>query len=87
MKFHELLAAAVHLAAFTPLAVTAFGVWDERSLRWLRRFSDARAAANAAVPGEAFASLMARLSVAIWRGNSRMLRASPFVNTAERSAV
>ena len=88
MKYHELLAAAVHLAAFTPLAVTAFGVWDEWSLRWLRRFSEACAAATTAVPREAFASLMARISVALWRGNSRMLRgASPPVSAAERFLV
>ena len=28
------------VSSFQPLAVTAFGVWEERSLRWLRRFSD-----------------------------------------------
>ena len=60
---------------FVPLAVTAMGVWDDRSLRWLRTFSDVCAAATAADPGSAFASLMTRLSVALWRGNSQMLRA------------
>ena len=60
---------------FVPLAVTAMGVWDERSLRWLRKFSDVCAAATAADPGSLFASLMTKLSVALWRGNSRMLRA------------
>jgi hypothetical protein len=60
---------------FVPLAVTALGVWDERSLRWLRRFSDVCAAATSVSPGIALASLMAKLSVALWRGNSRMIRA------------
>jgi hypothetical protein len=86
-KYHELLAAVPHPPAFTPLAVTALGVWDERSLRWLRRFSDTCAAATAAEPGHMFASLMTRLSVALWRGNSRMLRAAPPVSGAERSAA
>jgi len=60
---------------FVPLAVTALGVWDERSLRWLRRFSDVCAAASATDSGFAFASLMTKLSIALWRGNSRMMRA------------
>jgi hypothetical protein len=59
---------------FVPLAVTAMGVWDERSLRWLRKFSDVCAAASASCQGAMFASLMTRLSVALWIGNSRMMR-------------
>ncbi len=86
-KYHELLAAVSHLPAFTPLAVTALGVWDERSLRWRHRFSDTCAAATAAEPGHMFASLMTRLSAALWHGNSRMLRAAPLVSGAERSAA
>ena len=58
-----------------PLAVTALGVWDERSFRWLRRFSDACAAASAIPVSLAFSRLMMKLSVALWRGNSQMLRA------------
>ena len=60
---------------FVPLAVTALGVWDERSLRWLRRFSDVCAAASSLEVGQAFASLMTKLSIALWRGNSQMMRA------------
>jgi hypothetical protein len=62
------------VSKFVPLAVTAMGVWDERSLRWLRHFSDVCAAASASSPGTVFSSLMTRLSVALWRGNSRMMR-------------
>ena len=60
---------------FVPLAVTALGVWDERSLQWLRRFSAVCAAASSMDVGMAFASLMTKLSIALWRGNSRMMRA------------
>jgi hypothetical protein len=60
---------------FVPLAVTALGVWDERSLRWLRRFSDVCAAATSEDSGSAWARLMTRLSIALWRDNSRMMRA------------
>ena len=52
------------VALFVPLAVTALGVWDERSLRWLRRFANVCAAATAVDPGSALAALMMRLSVA-----------------------
>ena len=62
-------------SAFQPLAVTALGAWDERSLHWLKRFSDACAAARVTDKGSTFAQLMTRLSVALWRGNSRLLRA------------
>jgi hypothetical protein len=60
---------------FIPLAVTALGVWDERSLRWLRRFSDVCAAATSEDTGSAWARLMTKLSIALWRDNSRMMRA------------
>jgi hypothetical protein len=60
---------------FVPLAVTALGVWDERSVLWLRRFSAVCAAASSMDVGVAFASLMTKLSIALWRGNSRMMRA------------
>jgi hypothetical protein len=60
---------------FVPLAVTALGVWDERSVQWLRRFSAVCAAASSMDVGVAFASLMTKLSIALWRGNSRMMRA------------
>ena len=63
------------VSSFQPLAVTALGVWDERSLLWLRRFSDVCAASLGLDNGTAFADLMTRLSVALWRGNSRLLRA------------
>ena len=59
---------------FQPLAVSALGVWDERSLRWLRRFSDVCAASTGSDKGTAFSDLMTRLSVALWRGNSRLSR-------------
>jgi hypothetical protein len=67
--------AALRQRQFIPLAVTAMGVWDERSLRWLRHFSDVCAAATSVDPGSSFASLMTKLSIALWRGNSRMMRA------------
>ena len=60
--------------SFQPLAVTALGAGDERSLRWLKQFSDVCAAALGTDSGSAFAELMARLPVALWRGNSRLLR-------------
>jgi hypothetical protein len=63
------------LRKFVPLAVTTLGVWDERSLRWLRRFSAVCAAASSIDSGQAFASLMTNLSLALWRGNSKMMRA------------
>ena len=63
------------VSKFQPLALTAMGVWDERSLQWLRRFSDICAAAKGIDSGTAFASLMTSLSVALWRGNSRLMRA------------
>ena len=62
------------VSTFQPIAVTALGVWDERSLAWLRRFSGVCAAASGCDPGTSFASLMTRLSVALWRGNSRLTR-------------
>jgi hypothetical protein len=68
---------------FVPLAVTALGVWDERSLRWLRKFSDVCAAATSTCPGVAFASLMQRLSVVLWRGNSRMMRAARSLDSSD----
>jgi hypothetical protein len=60
---------------FVPLAVTTLGVWDHRSLYWLRTFSDVCAAAKSMNRGVFFASLMTQLSVALWRGNSWMIRA------------
>ena len=49
------------VSKFVPLAVTAMGVWDERSLRWLLHFSDVCAAASASNPGTVFfSSLMTR---------------------------
>ena len=60
---------------FAPLAVTAIGAWDERSLLWLKRFSAVCALATGEDTGLAFGSLMTKLSVALWRGNSRMIRA------------
>ena len=60
---------------FAPLAVTAIGAWDERSLLWLKRFSAVCAAASGEDTGSALVSLMTRLSVALWRGNSHMIRA------------
>jgi hypothetical protein len=75
-KYAKLFPTGADASEFVPLAVTALGVWDERSLRWLRRFSDVCAAATSVSPGTALASLMTKLSVALWRGNSRMIRAS-----------
>ena len=61
--------------SFQPIALTALGAWDERSLLWLKRFSDVCAAASGNDKGFAFSDLMEKLSVALWRGNSRLLRA------------
>ena len=67
---------ADHLdSSFQPFAVTALCCWDERSLLWLRKFSDVCAAASGVDKGTAFAGIMTRLSVTLWRGNSRLLRA------------
>ena len=63
---------------FAPLAVTAIGAWDERSLLWLKRFSAVCAAASGEDTCSAFGSLMTQLSVALWRGNSHMIRALRF---------
>ena len=41
-----------------PLAVTALGVWDDLSLRWLRGFSNVCAAATSVSSGMALTSLM-----------------------------
>ena len=70
---------------FVPLAVTALGAWDERSLLWLKRFSAVCAGASGEDVGQAFASLMTRLSVALWRGNSRMIRALRAVPTIDNA--
>ena len=75
-------------SGFQPLAVTALGAWDERSLLWLRRFSDTCAAATGLECGSAFSNLMTKLSVCLWRGNSRLMRAlrerdSPQDSTSE----
>ena len=59
---------------FVPLAVTATGMWYERSSRWLRKFSSTCAAASGADTGAVFSELMIRLAVALWRGNSAMIR-------------
>ena len=59
---------------FVPLAVGALRVCDERSLRWLKRFSGVCAVAIGEVIGTTFATLMHKLSGSLWRGNSRMLR-------------
>ncbi len=75
-KYRETLRECSDFYTFQPLAVTAMGVWDERSLRWLRRFSDVCAAATSQSPGWTFSKLMIFLSVALWRGNSAMLRAA-----------
>lgn len=77
------LDASVISTAFQPLAVTTLGVWDERSLRWLKRFSDVCAISTGAERGSYFASLMIRLSVVLWRGNSRLTR--DLANRAEET--
>ena len=41
-----------------PIAVTTLGVWDERSLRWLRGLSNVCAASKDKFPATCFASLM-----------------------------
>ena len=60
---------------FVPLAGTAMGVWDCRSLRWLKLFLDACAASTGEAAGSYFYSFMMKLSVALWRANSRIIRA------------
>ena len=61
--------------AFQPLAVSAVGVWEESALRWLKftlcselehKLGGKRC--------EHAARLMTALSVALWRGNARLLR-------------
>ena len=65
------------VTSFMPLAVSALGVWDGRSLSlcWLKRFSNVCSASTGEPSGTFYASLMIRLSVALWRANSRILRA------------
>ena len=62
-------------SSFQPLAVTLLGVWEEGSLTWLKKFSDVCAAVSGSDKGSYFAGLMTRLSIALWRGNSRLIRA------------
>lgn len=61
-------------STFQPLAVTSLGVWEKCSMLWLRRSSDVCATASSVDQGTALSHLMARFSVALWKGNSRMLR-------------
>lgn len=60
-------------STFQPLAVTALEVWDERSICWLRRFSDVCPAAAGADAGGACDHLMRHLLVALSKRNSRLL--------------
>ena len=62
-------------SSFQPLVVTALGVWDECSLLWLKRFSDACAIARGTDKCTGFSQLMTRLSIALWKDNSRLMRA------------
>lgn len=75
-KYGDLEQTPEDASHFVPLAVTAAGVWDERSIRWLRRFSAVCAASLGVDSGSAFADLMVRLAVALWRGTSAMSRSS-----------
>ena len=74
-KYESLLTDARSTVRFVPIAVTANGAYDARSLRWLQGFSRVCAAAEGTPASLAFATLMQRLSVALWRANSRLLRA------------
>ena len=60
---------------FVSLSLTSAGMWDERSIAWLRKFSAVCAATTGVDSGSAFSELMTWLSVELWRGNSAMLRA------------
>ena len=75
VKYESLLADTSSAVRFVPIAVTAHGVYDARSLQWLQGFSRVCAAASGTPASLAFATLMQRLSVALWRANSRLLRA------------
>ena len=75
-----------------PLAATALG-WQSAtstSLRWLRPLSDVCAAASSEETGVAWTSLMTSLSIALWRDNSRMMRAgrpyTPFTSIPSSSS-
>lgn len=53
------------------------GIWDWRSLRCLRLFSDDCAASTSEAPSSSFASLMnvmVELSITLWRANSPIIR-------------
>ena len=69
--------------SFQPIAITAMGAYDERSLLWLKKFSDICASAKGIDKGLAFSDLMEKISVALWRGNSRLLRVLRTVSDAE----
>ena len=64
-------------STFQPLSVTALGVWDERSLQWLKRFSSVCASARGVDGGAALSKHMSHdsISVSLWRGNSHLIRA------------
>ena len=74
VKYETVFAAADDRERFVPIAITAHGVFAEQSLRWLHAFSNVCAAARGVSASYEFDALMQRLSVALWRGNSRMLR-------------
>ena len=69
--------------SFQPIAITAMGAYDEWSLLWLKKFSDICASARGIDKGLAYSDLTKRISVALWRGNSRLLRALRTVSGAE----
>ena len=75
VKYESLLADTSSAVRFVHIAVTAHGGYDARSLHWLQGFSRVCAAASGTPASLAFATLMQRLSVALWRANSRLLRA------------
>ena len=74
VKYEDLFAESGAREKFVPIAVTAHGVFDERSLRWLGGFAGVCAAARGRPSSAEYDALLQRFSVALWRGNSRMLR-------------
>ena len=72
-KYESLLPDGESVVRFVPVAWTASGVYDERSLRWLQEFSRVCASALGMTIGHAFDMLMQRLPVALLRHNSQLL--------------
>ena len=65
--------AGIEPGKFTPLAVTAYGAWDERSSKFLAKLAFVIAGRTGANPGTVSCEMYRRLSAALWKGNAAMM--------------